>query len=62
MTLKAAIVLFALMLLAGMISKRFGPRVDRPKGPEIEAARKCPTCGAYALAGALCGRADCPHA
>ncbi|MBA3326248.1 MAG: hypothetical protein H0T41_13585 [Rhodobacteraceae bacterium] len=63
MTFKAVLILLALLLLAGMIGRSFAPRVDRPRnGRAVEAAQKCPACGAYALKGALCGRADCPRA
>lgn len=60
MTFKAALILVALMLLAGMLRKKFGPPAGRGKGPAIEAAQKCPTCDAYVLAGAPCARSDCP--
>lgn len=63
MTLKAALILVALLLLAGMIGRSFAPRVDNPrKRPVVEAARKCPACGAYVLGDAACARADCPRA
>jgi Fe-S-cluster-containing hydrogenase component 2 len=61
MTLKAVLVVVALMLLAGMIGRRFAPRVDRRRQPAVEAAQKCPACGAYRLADAPCDRADCPR-
>lgn len=60
MTLKAVLVLAALALLAGMLRRRFAPPSRRPRGPVIEAAQKCPSCGAYVLAGAPCARPDCP--
>ena len=62
MTFKAVLILLALLVLAGMIGHSFAPRVDRPrKRPVVEAASKCPTCGAYVLADASCARADCPR-
>ncbi len=67
MSAKFALVLVALMLLAGMLSRQFGrSRVapDRKKRnrPAVEAARKCSACGAYAIDGARCDREDCPAA
>ena len=62
MTFKAALVLVGLILLAGMLRRQFGSSVGRSKGPVIEAARKCPSCGAYGLPGAPCARPDCPGA
>ena len=63
MTLKAILILLALVLLAGMIGRSFAARVGKAgKGPVVEAARKCPACGAYVLADARCARADCPRA
>lgn len=63
MTYKIATLLLALLLLVGMLAR---PRAgglgkSKPKGPAIEAARKCRVCGAYALAGAPCARPDCPQ-
>jgi hypothetical protein len=58
-TLKLAIIALALLLVAGMIGRSLAPRVGRPKpGRAVEAARKCSSCGAYALA--RCDRSDCP--
>ena len=59
MTFKAVLLVLALMLLAGMIGRRFAPRAGRRDKPAVEAAQKCPTCGAYTLAGAPCERAGC---
>lgn len=62
MTLKAILIIAALLLLAGMIGRSLAPRVDKAaRGKAVEAARKCPACGAYALEGAACDRADCPR-
>jgi hypothetical protein len=58
-TLKAAIIVLGLLLLAGMVGRALAPRVDRRRSTAIEPAEKCPACGAYAVAGATCGRADC---
>lgn len=62
MTLKALLVLLALLALAGMIARRLGPPARKTRRPAIEAARKCAACGAYVLAGAPCARPDCPQA
>lgn len=64
MSFKLLVVLAALTLLAGMLGKRFGRggQDRKPKGPPIEAARKCPACGVYVMAGARCDQADCPVA
>ncbi len=61
MTLKAAIILVGLLLLAGMIGRSLAPRVERRKGRAVEAARKCPVCETYVLTDAACARADCPR-
>lgn len=57
---KALLLLLALAALAAMLRRQFGPpRTGRAKGPVIEAARKCPGCGAYVLDGAPCARPEC---
>jgi hypothetical protein len=62
MTIKALVVLVALLLLAGMIGRSLGLRgVGKRKTPPIEAARKCPTCEAYVFGSAGCDRPDCPR-
>lgn len=63
-SVKLFVILAALMLLAGMLGRQFGRKgsaVDhKKKRPAVEAARKCPACGAYAMDGARCEREDCP--
>lgn len=65
MSTKLVVVLAAVMLLVAMLSRQFGRAgngvgQNKKRRPAIEATRKCPTCGAYAMAGARCERADCP--
>ncbi len=61
MSLKIAMLLLAALIVSGIIGRARAQRVDRTKSSKIEAARKCETCGAYALAGAPCERGDCPR-
>ncbi len=63
MIYKIATLVLALLLLAGFVMKSRAGALgkSKPKGPAIEAARKCRACGAYALAGAACARPDCPQ-
>lgn len=62
MTLKLALLLLALALIAGFLSKgRGAPKVERSRKPHIEAAQRCGRCDAYVLAKSPCGRADCPQ-
>jgi len=63
MTFKIATLLLALLLLAGMLmkSRAAGIGGSKPKGPAVEAARKCRVCGVYVLKGAACARPDCPQ-
>lgn len=62
MTVKLAMIVLALVLLAGAIGKRIGAaggRRGRPRRPAVEAARKCPTCGDWVMEGARCLRPGC---
>lgn len=61
MTLKAAMLLLALLLIVGMLGKWRSPRVDKSGNRPIEAARKCAVCDAYVLGSAPCERTDCPQ-
>lgn len=62
MTLKIALLLLALALLAGFLSKgRGAPKVERSRKPNIVAAKRCARCDAYVLAQSPCRRADCPQ-
>lgn len=62
MTFKIAMLLLALVLLAGA----FGKAARRPLGGSgtkpVEAARKCALCGVYMFGeGASCGKPECPR-
>ena len=62
MTTKILLILFALLALASLLSRKRPPEVRRDRAPRVEAAAKCPVCDAYVLAGAAkCGRGDCPR-
>lgn len=63
MIVKAVTLFLAFILLVGMFGKLMGPRTPRKPGPAIEAARKCPECGAYVIGNdpAPCERGDCPQ-
>lgn len=58
MMLKAVLVFLVAMALLGLVGK--GRRKVRRPGPapKIEAARKCPACGAYVIGDdpCICGR------
>ncbi|MBP7242658.1 hypothetical protein [Amaricoccus sp.] len=56
MTTKLAILLLAVALLASLLARG---RKARPPTRAVEAARKCPECGAWVVAGARC---DCEGA
>ncbi|MBP7000789.1 hypothetical protein [Amaricoccus sp.] len=55
MTVKLAVLLLAVAVLASLAARG---RASRPKPPRraVETARKCPSCGAWVVAGARC---DC---
>ncbi len=59
---KAVLVFLAVILILGMIGKWRLPSLPRKRGTAVTSARKCPTCGVYAVRDAAkpCGRADCP--
>lgn len=54
MTLKLAVVVLALALAASWWSR--GRSKPKPPARAVEAARKCPSCGAWVVPGARC---DC---
>jgi hypothetical protein len=53
MIVRAALILL-LALVALRLLGRWRRLAPRAKGGAIEAARKCPACGAYVLAGQTC--------
>lgn len=53
MTVKLAILLLAVAILASLAARG---RKAKPPQRAVEAARKCPSCGAWIVAGAHC---DC---
>lgn len=61
MTMKAAMLILALLLIVGIVGKWRRPRVDGARRPPIEAAQKCAVCDAYVIASASCDRPDCPR-
>ncbi len=61
MTVKIAMLVLALLILAGAVRKwRRPPTVGGARARPIEAARKCVRCDAYVVDPASCARADCP--
>lgn len=57
---KIALVLVALVVLAGALSRWRKPPKAQPGANEIEAARKCPDCGTYLIGQGPCPCADRP--
>lgn len=57
---KALVFAIAATLLASMIGKWMRPAPPRDKGPAIETARKCPSCGTYLIGPAPCSSPTCP--
>ncbi len=58
MMLKAVLVFLVAMALLGLVGKG-RPKMPRAgRDPKIQAARKCPSCGAYVIGDApcICGR------
>jgi hypothetical protein len=53
MTLKLAVVLLALALVASLAARGRGKAKPPPRA--VETARKCPSCGAWVAPGARCG-------
>ena len=53
MIVRAALLLLLLVLAVRVIG-RWRRLAAKPQGGAIEAARKCPGCGAYVLAGETC--------
>jgi hypothetical protein len=61
---KAVLLFLIVIAVLGMFGKwRLPKQLPRgPRRPAVEAARKCPVCGAYGVgeARAPCTRPDCP--
>ena len=64
MMIRMVLIFLIVLLVLGMIGKWRLPKVpQRPRGPAIEPARKCPDCAAYVIGRdpEPCARPDCRY-